>query len=259
MTYAGASRARFRLADALQATFDAASANFVTFLLLALLLYALPAVIMGLVMPVAAAFDPPRLAANLFVTFATSVILQGALARGVVVHLGGGRATLGDCLRSAVDVFLPLLGISVLASLGVVVGLVFLAVPGLFLLLLWSVAAPAEVVERVGVFGAFARSARLTQGHRWSILVIFVVVWVVALVIGALVGGVLGLAGGFGVAASGGVSAQGGALVVGFALVRAVGGAVGVVFTGAAPGAIYYELRRSKEGAAPAELAAVFD
>lgn len=256
----GRATSGFRLGDTLQATFDAAISNFPVFFLLGLLLYALPAlattfvfggVVPGASPPVSLGGAALRFGATAFVTSASNVLLQAAMARGVVTHLSGGKASFWECLKPALAVFLPLLAISLLASLGAALGFLLLVVPGLLLMIVWSVAAPAEVVERVGVFAAFGRSVSLTRGHRLAIFLVFFVVWLVAVVIQLLVGvpvQMLGLTGW----GAGGVWAAA-------AVTQAVGGALGVVFTGVAPGAVYYELRRAKEGAAPAELAAVFD
>jgi hypothetical protein len=49
-----------------------------------------------------------------------------------------------------------------------------LIVPGLILMVIWSVAVPAKVVEKIGVFDAFTRSRDLTRGRRWPIFGLFV-------------------------------------------------------------------------------------
>ena len=47
------------------------------------------------------------------------------------------------------------------------VGFVFLIVPGLILLVIWSVVAPVMVLERPGIFAAFGRSRQLVHGNGW--------------------------------------------------------------------------------------------
>ena len=50
--------------------------------------------------------------------------------------------------RRRATVIIPLIGLSILVAIGVVLGFVFLIVPGVILYLTWSVAAPALVEER---------------------------------------------------------------------------------------------------------------
>jgi len=55
-------------------------------------------------------------------------------------------------------------------GLGVMVGFLFLIVPGVILAICWLVSAPVLVVEKVGVFRAMERSLALTRNHRWRSL-----------------------------------------------------------------------------------------
>ncbi len=260
-------RSPFRLGDVIQAAFDATLANFPVFVLLALVLYSAP------ILVVTAAFGPPAtrigqpalvLGAGLassIVSLASSALLQGALMRGVVSHLNGVKPTFGACLRAGLTAAAPLVAIGLLAGIGIVAGFVFLIVPGVFLLVLWSVAAPAQVVERVGVFRALGRSAELTAGHRWSVLGVLLVMGVLTLVIVFVGSAVGGLMIGMLSIASGGLAGIG--FIWGMFLLQSViaalAGGVAAVFSSATPAALYYGLRRAKEGSAPASLAAVFD
>ena len=67
----------------------------------------------------------------------------------------------------------------------------FALVPGLMMAVAWIVAAPALVVERTGVFGAFSRSAQLTRGRRWVLfalgVIFFIAVFIVQQVLLSLV------------------------------------------------------------------------
>jgi len=55
-----------------------------------------------------------------------------------------------------------------LAFVGLIVGFVFLVVPGLYLMTIWAVLLPVAVVERPGVFEAFGRSRQLVSGKASS-------------------------------------------------------------------------------------------
>ena len=64
---------------------------------------------------------------------------------------------------------------SMLVNLAVIIGLVFLVVPGLFLMACLSVALPARVAEGPTVVNAMRRSFELTKGSRWQILGIILI------------------------------------------------------------------------------------
>jgi hypothetical protein len=116
------------------------------------------------------------------------------LYQGMVVELvgnveRGARAnSVVDLVRSVEPVLLPLLGVSILFGFGVAIGFVLLIVPGLFLLVIWSVMAPVTVLERPGVFAAFARSRELVRGNGWAVFGIIVIVGLAVLVISLVVG-----------------------------------------------------------------------
>ena len=106
----------------------------------------------------------------------------------VVTANEGRQATFGESLSTALRVFLPLIGLSILFGLGIMFGLILLIVPGIMLMVAWAVAVPALVVERCGVIDALRRSAELTKGSRWKIfglfLIILVIYWIVSVVVG---------------------------------------------------------------------------
>jgi hypothetical protein len=113
---------------------------------------------------------------------------------GMVVELvrdvqdGRLDATVGELFRSVAPVVMPLLGVSILAGLGIVVGFVLLIVPGLYLMTIWSVVAPVTVLERPGVFAAFGRSRELVRGYGWEVFGVILVVIIVSIVASILVG-----------------------------------------------------------------------
>jgi hypothetical protein len=67
-------------------------------------------------------------------------------------------------VQSVEPVFWPLVAVSILFGIGVGIGFVLPIIPGLMLLVIWSVVAPVTVLERVGVLAAFGRSGELVRG-----------------------------------------------------------------------------------------------
>jgi hypothetical protein len=121
--------------------------------------------------------------------FATIV---ATLYQGVVVTLvrdakaGRRDFSMGELVGAAMPLVGPLFGAGLLAALGIAVGLFLLVVPGLFLLTIWAVIAPAIVIERAGVIEAFRRSRQLVEGSNWQVFGVLAVSYLIAL-LGSLI------------------------------------------------------------------------
>jgi hypothetical protein len=117
-----------------------------------------------------------------------------ALFTGFVVKLvqdvrdGRRDETVGELLSSAAPAIGPLIVFGILFGLGVGIGLILLIVPGLILLTIWSVGAPAIVAERAGVFEAFGRSRELVKGEGWSVFGTLILVLLIVIAIGIVLG-----------------------------------------------------------------------
>src|SRR5262249_15573967 len=126
------------------------------------------------------------------------------------------------------------LGVAILAGLGIAVGLMLLVVPGLILAVMWAVAIPVAVVERLGVIESLTRSVALTRERRWrvfgAVLIAGIIMIVVSLVVGAVMGFV-GLAG-----------------TIVFSIVTWALTAVVQAFSACLYATLYFYLRREKEG-----------
>jgi hypothetical protein len=254
---------RMSVGRVFQRAFSAIAFNPAVVLGLALLVGALPGLIMsyfffriGLGSPEAVrsgAIPGYGFAGAMFIssliTLAISALVQGALTRATVSANEGVRATFGQSLSAGFRVILPLVGLTILWALGVGIGFVLLLVPGIILLMMWAVAVPALVVERDGVFAAFRRSAELTKGSRWKIfglsLVLLIIYWLLSIVVG-LVG--LGL---YSPATAGD-----------FTVANMIGSiVVGTIFNmlwGTVQPSLYVELREAKEGRSLESLEQVF-
>jgi hypothetical protein len=103
--------------------------------------------------------------------------------------------TVGDLLSAAAPYIGTLILNGILYGIAVAIGLFLVIVPGLILITIWAVVAPAIVVENRGVIEAFGRSRDLVRGNGWNvfgvILIAFLIVlavYVVATLIGAAIG-----------------------------------------------------------------------
>lgn len=74
--------------------------------------------------------------------------------------------------------FLALFGMSMVYAAGVLLGLILLVVPGIVLLVRWTIGAPALLASDDGVFDCLARSWRETGEHFWPILGVLAAIYV---------------------------------------------------------------------------------
>lgn len=72
---------------------------------------------------------------------------------------------------------LAFVGLGIVAGLGIVLGLLLLVVPGLILLVRWSLSTPILISSEQGVFDSLRDSWHGTKGHFWAIVVSLIVVY----------------------------------------------------------------------------------
>jgi hypothetical protein len=112
-------------------------------------------------------------------------LIVQALFTGFVVRLvedvrdGRRDHSVGDLLSSARHAVPTLILAAIVYVIAVVIGLVLLIVPGLILITIWAVFAPAIVVERVGVFRSFGRSRELVKGNGWSVFATIILAFLI--------------------------------------------------------------------------------
>lgn len=104
-----------------------------------------------------------------------SVLGTGGAMAGYARLCGGHTITIDECLSEGIARFLPVLGVNILWSLGIMLGFLVFIVPGVILIVIWTATLPAVVVERKGVFDAFGRSRSLTRGSRGMVFVTLLV------------------------------------------------------------------------------------
>jgi hypothetical protein len=136
----------------------------------ALILYGLEFVVLLLV--------PGATLALTILFFALGVLYQGLVVE-LVQDIQDGRRdhSVADLVRSVEPVFWPLVAVSILFGLALAVGFLLLIIPGLILMVIWSVVAPVTVLERPGVGAAFGRSRDLVRGNGWQVFGVIVLVF----------------------------------------------------------------------------------
>jgi hypothetical protein len=219
--------------------------NFVVFFATTLVI-SLPNLLIASASTPGAAANPSSVLWKIGIALPLALILntigEAVIVYGAFQDLRGRPVRLGEAVQKGLARFFPIIGLGIVSSIGIAVGIILLIVPGVILAIMWSVALPVCVLERLGPMTSLGRSGDLTKGHRWKILGI-VVLLVIANIIGSVV---LELV----LTPVGVVTAVIGSLVF-TALWTAYYNSVLVM--------IYHDLRVSKEGVDVEQIAAVFD
>ncbi|MCK0128625.1 glycerophosphoryl diester phosphodiesterase membrane domain-containing protein [Erythrobacter sp. F6033] len=93
--------------------------------------------------------------------------------------------------------FWPWLGIYLLAILGIGLGILLLIVPGIILIVRWSLALPLVIEGKLPAMDTFGESWEKTSGHSWSIFGAAVILAISIFIVSAVLGGFTGLLSGF--------------------------------------------------------------
>lgn len=116
-------------------------------------------------------------------------LLQGAFVHAVLdVRDGRVDMTVGETFAKARPYLGAIAGASLLAGLGIALGLLLLLVPGLYLLTIWVLIVPVIVLEGTGAMGSFSRSKDLVHGHGWNVFGLIVITFLLQIAVGIVIG-----------------------------------------------------------------------
>ena len=192
--------------------------------------------------------------------------LFSVLGHAMIVHatfqdMRNRPATLGTSVKVGLRRFLPLFGIAILLTILIVLAstlfialtaritpflLVLAPIPVVVIVTVCFVTTPACVVEKRGPFGSVRRSAQLTNGHRWRIFSLEVLL-VGLLLITSIIIGLLDWA----------LIALAGPLLA--AISDLIWTEVWLAYCGVMVAVAYHDLRVAKEGIDIEQIASVFD
>jgi hypothetical protein len=183
----------------------------------------------------------------IFIFFVSDVLRR--LSQAVVLYsafqeMRGQPVSLIQSFQVGLRRFFPIIGLAICASLLTMLATALFIVPGVIVFLMLFVATPVCVVERLGPFRSMERSAQLTQGHRWKVLGMLLLMLLPAVVVIGVFETIEELAGA-------GVVVTAVCELTWNAIVGA-GYAILVIAT-------YHDLRVVKEGIDTEQIAAVFE
>ena len=198
------------------------------------------------------AINSIRVILNQAAKLVLSYLVAAALIYGTIRELRGSRASVGECVSWGLRLLFPVIGIALLVTVAVGLGLLLVIVPGLILLTMWWVAVPAAVVERPGIIRSLRRSAELTKGHRWRVFAIIIIVFALSAVVNQTVASTFLNAMVISGSDTTGVSSL---HLLAFFLVTVFFTAYGAVVSAVG----YHDLRILREGVSVDDIAAVFE
>jgi len=117
----------------------------------------------------------------------------GSVAAVSELYLGRG-ITIVQSLRRVWNEIGSLLGVVILNGMVIIVGLIFLIIPGLYMMSRLFVCVPAAVIERKGPVESLSRSMDLTKGFVGRVWVIILLYFAVAFGFSLIIGIPLGVA-----------------------------------------------------------------
>jgi hypothetical protein len=126
------------------------------------------------------------------IDLAAVFLLQAALVKAVQdVRDGRVDLNLSETIRAALPYFLPVAAAGILASIGIIIGLALLIVPGLILLTFWCLIVPFIVIGETGPIDAFGKSMRTVRGYAWNVFGTLVLVFLIYIAFAIVLGLIL--------------------------------------------------------------------
>jgi hypothetical protein len=214
------------------------------------------------------------------------MLSQAIVLYGAFQDMRGRPVSLADCLKVGLRRFFPLIGLAICVGIAMFAYLAFLAlamaamiqalqsslvmltfllvivmmVPLLILFLMWFVATPVCVVERLGPFRSLGRSRALTKGHRWKIFGLILVTLIPAMIVAGVITVVMAKLG-IGVSLRIGIffDLNKAMNTVAAQIVSLIWTATWTAFYAILVVVAYHDLRVAKEGVDTEQIAAVFE
>jgi hypothetical protein len=180
---------------------------------------------------------------GIVLVFALWPLISSIILYAAFQYMRGREVRLAEAIARVLPRSWSLVGIMFLGTLGMMIGLAALVIPGMFLMVIWYVAPAACIAEKLGVRQSLRRSRQLTEGFRWRIFALLLLI-----IAASVIGSGLALAT---QAAGMNIWAQ---MALDFAWQGLSGG-----FTSVLVAVSYYYLRVAKEGVDVEQIAAVFD
>lgn len=256
----------FELGDVLGRAFSLLRRYFFPFFLAALLIVGVPSfaaivtMMLGIGTGASAAVSAPSwfgFAIFFVLLIVGSVLLPAAVIYAALKGWSGSPISMRQSLGVMFRRFFSLLGLGILAGLGIALGFAFLIVPGIILYCGWYVAVAVLVMEKTSVTDALSRSWELTRGYKWQVFAVVLIAVVISTLIG-IVGSIPAFVLGFQSAELGVTTSE---INVTFGVAQVFSSLADIIaqlISALIAASTYYELRRVKEGVGVGAIADIF-
>lgn len=144
---------------------------------IALVLNSLPELLAGQLLIKLQVTNGWYLFANATLGLTTGLVAEVAMIRVAMGQLAGERLSIGRSLLQSLRLWPAAFGIALLVRAALLLGLLFLIVPGLIVIVTCFVVLPYRIVNGPGVMDAIKGSTELSKGSRWAISGLVLVVW----------------------------------------------------------------------------------
>ena len=178
-----------------------------------------------------------------------SVLVQAATTRIYSENYRGIKVQPGDALRFGLTRLPAMIGLTLLSSIGTLVGTLFCIIPGVWLWAAWGLSPAALISEGAGPVRSLGRSFQLVKGAWWRVFGMLFVTTILVAIITSIVTSPLQIAVTFG---SGFASSPEAVFSSGYlaanTLISGLATAITLPFTAAVVVALYFDQRVRKEG-----------
>jgi len=180
------------------------------------------------------------------ISFLAQLLSIGAVLRLVLDDYLGRPTSIGASFSFAANKLLALVWLSILTAVLVGIGFLLLLLPGIYLLVAFSVAVPVLMIEGLGGFHALGRSRSLVSRRWWATFARLLIAWLLIVLVSLILGAI-------NVASALHVSSVTTFLALN-SLIAAITAILTAPFTAAIATMIYVDLRVRKEGIDRAHL-----
>ena len=122
-------------------------------------------------------------------SFITAPLIAGAVSRVCAASYLGQHVGPADALRTTIRRLPALLAATFVSGLAIFGGMLLCILPGIALLVMYTLVVPAMMIEEIGPIESMRRSWRLVKPRFWGVLGIVALAWLISAFLGNLLGG----------------------------------------------------------------------
>lgn len=122
------------------------------------------------------------------ISWIISRVVEGTVVKCTSDLLEKGESSLSEGLGFTVSKLFSLLGAGIVTGILIAIGFVCLIIPGIILLIMFSLVVPAIIIEEKGVFESLGRSRRLVSRRWGKTFVLLLIVGIIIAILSAIAG-----------------------------------------------------------------------